>query len=71
MTPKQRTDKIKLLMIAKDHMEKGLAFLEVEGYNKYNVTYSAAKAAITTLRQDIIGLQTGDLPIIAVLEEAA
>lgn len=66
MQANKHQEKIKTLMAAKDHMERAQAILRVEGYNTSNHTYERLSMSIMGLKNDIIGLQTGVLPLITI-----
>ena len=69
MTPEQRDAKVKVLMVGKDHLERGLALLRIEGYNENSHVAKRVQCGIDLLRVDIIGLQTGSLPLCRLYKE--
>ena len=66
MTPEKRTIKVAALTHAKDHLERGMAVLSMEGYTEYSDVTKRAQCAIDLLKMDIRGLQSGRLPFVAV-----
>jgi hypothetical protein len=71
MTNQERTIKITALMEGKDHLEKGLAVLRMEGYGKNSHVAKRVQCGIDLLRTDIIGLQTGSLPFCTIVKQEA